>query len=464
MTQSVAQKTLIPEKAWRRQTDSPTWWITFACGSVILHLLALWLVGLYKLNSSQLGRSQSAVAIEFIEVSPQKSYKVQPKPKPKPKAVSPKPATPIVPQKPQPTANLGTQLPPVSTNNNNAIAFDNQKIEQQQSQEFAQQQQRELAELQRQLEAQQRQREAEFQRQLEAQQRQLAQQQRLRLEEQRQLEAQLRQREAEQQRLLAEQIRQQEAEQQRQIQAQRQQEAEQQRQIQAQRQQEAEQQRQIQAQRQREAEQQRQIQAQRQREAEQQRQIQAQRQREAEERQKLLVQRLRQQEQLQQNQNSPDGETITDAIENRVGQTPQQRERNPQAPIKETLLNQSGGILTASWDIDSSAPITRDIPAKLPLPKEDTSKSFVIPASEENNLASANFQVYLMINEEGTVEFARVDENIPVEKRQLYQKYVDKNLLNKKLFVPASDPDPRTGQLKPRRGELFIRIKIQRDY
>ncbi|MEO1375981.1 MAG: hypothetical protein AAFW70_17015 [Cyanobacteria bacterium J06635_10] len=450
MTQSVAQKTSIPEKAWRRQTDSPTWWITFACGSVILHLLALWLVGLYKLNSSQVGRSQSAVAIEFIEISPQKSYKVQPKPKPKPKAVSPKPATPIVPQKPQPTANLSTQLPPVSTNNSNAIAFDNQKIEQQLQRELAQQRQRE-AELQRQLEAQQRQREAEFQRQLEAQQRLLAQQQRLRIAQQQKLEAQLRQREAEQQRLLAEQIRQQEAEQQRQIQAQRQREAEQQRQIQAQRQ--------------REAEQQRQIEAQRQREAEQQRQIEAQRQQEAEERQKLLVQRLRQTERSQQNQNPSDGENITDAIKNRVGQTPQQRQVTPQAPIKETQLNQSGGILTASWDlVAQTRNLIKDIPANLPKPKEDISKSFVIPSSEQKNLSSANFQVYLYINEEGKVEFTKVDQNLPAEKRQQYQAYVDKEFLHKKLFYPATDPDPRTGELKPRRGELFIRIKILRGY
>ncbi|MGD1913408.1 MAG: hypothetical protein ACFB2X_21965, partial [Rivularia sp. (in: cyanobacteria)] len=241
MTQSVARKTSTPEKTWRRQTDSPLGWIVFTLSSFILHLVAFWLTSLYE-NSSQLGREQSAVAIEFIEISPQKSYKVQPKPKPK--AVSPKPsntranqtAKPIVPQNSQPTTNLGAAKPPISTNNSNAIAFDSQKIEQQLQRELAQQQQRELAELQRQLEAQQRQREAEFQRQLEAQQRQLAQQQRLKVEEQRQLEAQLRQREAEQQRQLVEQLRQREAQQRQREQAQRQREQEQQQIEQAQRQ------------------------------------------------------------------------------------------------------------------------------------------------------------------------------------------------------------------------------------
>ena len=169
MSQSVAQKTSISEKTWRRQTDSPSWWIAFSCGSVILHLLAFWSIGSYKLSSSQQRRSQSAVPIEFIEISPQKSSPVQPKPKPKP--VTPKPAKPIVPQNSQP-AIPRTVKPPVTTSDRNAIAFDNQKIEQQQQQELAQRQQQQLAQRQQQELAQRQQQELAQRQQQELAQRQ----------------------------------------------------------------------------------------------------------------------------------------------------------------------------------------------------------------------------------------------------------------------------------------------------
>ncbi len=461
MIQSVAQKTSISEKTWRRQTNSPSWWIAFSCGSVILHVLAFWLISLYTQNSSLKGRSQSAVAIEFIEISPQKSSPVKPLPKsqPKPKPVSPKPKP--ISQNSQPT-NLST---PISTNDRDAIAFNNQKIQEQLEK---QQKQLELAQRQRQQEAQQRQLEA-LQRQQEAeQQRQLAEQLRQRVAQQEQLEAQLRQRERLQQRQLEAQLRQQEQLQQELEQRLRQREAQQQLQQERLRQQERLQRQFEQAQRQREQKEKQRLLAEKLRQQEQQEKqrllAQKLRQREQKEKQRLLAQKLRQRQlNQQQNQNPGDGEQITDAIQNKLGQTPQQRQVPSQTPIKETQLNQNGGILTANWDVADKA-ITRDIPTNPPKPKQNISQSFVIPATDANNLESANFQVYLMINESGTVEFTRVDENIPVEKRQLYQKYVDKQLLNKKLFNPATDADPTTGELKPRRGELYIRIKIQRGY
>ena len=152
MTQSVAEKTSIPEKTWRRQTDSPTWWIAFSCGSVILHLLAFWLISLYKLPASQFG-SASAVPIEFIEISPQKPPTRLPQPKPKP--VLPKPsAKPIAPQNSQQSVNSSAVKPPVIRNDEDAIAF-NQKIEQKLAEQQRQQellQQQKLAEQQRQQE------------------------------------------------------------------------------------------------------------------------------------------------------------------------------------------------------------------------------------------------------------------------------------------------------------------------
>ncbi|MEO1559800.1 MAG: hypothetical protein AAFS12_09255, partial [Cyanobacteria bacterium J06632_19] len=195
MTQSVVEKTSIPEKAWRRQTDSPTWWIAFSCGSFILHLLALWFIGSYKLFGSRSANSASPLAIEFIEISPQKSSPVQPKSKPKSKPVSSQQIKPIAPQNSEPAANPSTVVkPPISTNDSNGIAFNNQKIEQQLAHQERQQkllQQQQLAEQQRFLEAEQ--------------QRQLAEELRQRQIKQAQLEAQILQQEQLQQRILAQQ-------------------------------------------------------------------------------------------------------------------------------------------------------------------------------------------------------------------------------------------------------------------
>ncbi|AFY53161.1 hypothetical protein Riv7116_0567 [Rivularia sp. PCC 7116] len=472
MTQTVAEKTSIPEKAWRRQTDSPTWWIAFSCGSVILHLLAFWFISSYQLFGSRSANYGSPVPIEFIEISPQKSSSVQPKSKPKSKPVSSKAIKPIVPQNSQSAENLSTVVkPPVFTNDGNAIAFNNQKIEQQLAQQERQQrllQQQQLAEQQRLLEAEQ--------------QRQLAEQLRQRQIKQAELEAQILQQEKLQQRILAQQLRQQEAEQKRQLEIQRQQEAEQKRQLEIQRQQEEEQQRQLEIQRQQEAEQKRQLEIQRQQEEEQQRQLEAQRQQEENNRRLAQQGKLEAEEQRrlatrQQPQNPGDGEKITDKIINQQGQNVKQastsNQQTPESPVKnnedediplnqsqETQLNQSGALLTANWDIVPYQP-KNDIPENPPKLRENISKNFVIKTSQENNFDPVEFQVYLTIDEEGKVEELFVDPNTLGQKRQQYQIYVDKNLKGKKLFYPATDTDPRTGKQTPRASKSLIRIKIQ---
>ncbi|MBV6621937.1 MAG: hypothetical protein KI793_03115 [Rivularia sp. (in: Bacteria)] len=468
MTQSVVEKTSIPEKTWRRQTHSPIWWIAFSCGSIILHLIAFWLIDSYKLFGSGSANSGEAVPIEFIEISPQKSLPVQPKSKP----VLSKPVKPIIPQNSQPANKPSSaQKPQVSTNDENAIAFNNQKIEEQLAEQERQQQllqQQQLAEQQRLLEAEQ--------------QRQLAEQLRQRQIKQAQLEAQIRQQEQLQQRRLAQQLLQQEAEQKRQLEAQRQQEAEQKRQLEIQRQQEAEQKRQLEEQRQQEAEQKRQLEIQRQQE-EQQRQLEAQ-QRQQEENRRLAQQgKLEAEEQRrlatrQQSQNSPVGEKISDEIIDRYGQNVKQasttNQQTPQSPVQnnqqediplnrsqQTELNQSGGILTATWDMDRSFKQKRDIPENPPQLKQNISRNFIIKTLSEDNLEPVEFQVYLTIDEEGRIEELFVDPSTLGAKRQQYQTYVDDNLKGKKLFEPATDTDPTTGKLTPRASKSLIRIKIQ---
>ena len=418
MTQSVVEKTSIPEKTWRRQTDSPTWWIAFSCGSVILHLLAFWLISLYKLPASQFG-SASAVPIEFIEISPQKPPTRLPQPKPKP--VLPKPsAKPIAPQNSQQSVNSSAVKPPVIRNDEDAIAF-NQKIEQklveqQRQQELLQQQK--LAEQQRQQELLQQQKLAEQQRQLEAEQLQReAEQLRQRQAQQDQLEAQLRQKEQLQQRQLAERLRQQEQEQKRALQAQRQQEKEQKRALQAQRQLEAQKERQLAAE--------------------------------------------------EQRQNPADGEKITAPILDRYGETVKEasvNQQTPDSPVKdnrleqiplnqnqETQLNQSGGILTATWNIEPDK-FSEPKPEELAQPLTGMLNNSDIPLSrpKDRNFQPGNFLVWLTIDDRGNALVMEI-ETSDLERKAQYRKYAEE-IFNGQKFSPVSEK---------KGNHLPIRINIQ---
>ncbi|KAB8316278.1 hypothetical protein SD81_023970 [Tolypothrix campylonemoides VB511288] len=68
MTQSVADKTPIPDKASRRHTDPPGLWICVAAISVTLHLLLFWLLrsNFYSLSQRN---SSNPIPVEFVEIS-----------------------------------------------------------------------------------------------------------------------------------------------------------------------------------------------------------------------------------------------------------------------------------------------------------------------------------------------------------------------------------------------------------
>ncbi len=71
MTPSVADKTPIPARVWRRHTDPPGLWIFVVVSSVSLHLLVFWLMrssNAFSLWFPQ--QNQSAVPIELIEIAP----------------------------------------------------------------------------------------------------------------------------------------------------------------------------------------------------------------------------------------------------------------------------------------------------------------------------------------------------------------------------------------------------------
>ncbi|MBN3906970.1 MAG: hypothetical protein HWQ35_10545 [Nostoc sp. NMS1] len=84
MIPSVADKTPISTKVWRRHTDPPALWISVVIGSVSLHLLAFWLMrssNVFSLWFPQ--QSQSTVPIELIDITPKSkstAKRVLPKP------------------------------------------------------------------------------------------------------------------------------------------------------------------------------------------------------------------------------------------------------------------------------------------------------------------------------------------------------------------------------------------------
>jgi hypothetical protein len=98
MTPSIADKTPIPTKVWRRHTDPPALWISVIIGSVSLHLLAFWLMrssNAFSLWFPQ--QSQSAVPIELIDIAP-KTQSTAKKVSPKPASATQKPVLARSPQ------------------------------------------------------------------------------------------------------------------------------------------------------------------------------------------------------------------------------------------------------------------------------------------------------------------------------------------------------------------------------
>jgi hypothetical protein len=130
MTQSVADKTLITAKT-RRHTDPPGLWIVIITASITLHLLVLWLLRSSFANLLSQQQSSAAIPIEYVEISP----KVQPKATTQPKAKPVSPPKPSTTQKSdsalpqQQTQQNFTAKPAPSTEDSNAIAFaDNEKL------------------------------------------------------------------------------------------------------------------------------------------------------------------------------------------------------------------------------------------------------------------------------------------------------------------------------------------------
>ena len=124
MKQSVAGKTPIPDKIWRRHTDPRGLWIGVATSSVALHLLLFWLMRSSELSLLSQQQSSADIPIEFVETSP----KARPQSKAKP--VSPSSFTTRTGATSLPkrvTQEHFKALPAPSNEDRNPIAFANNK-------------------------------------------------------------------------------------------------------------------------------------------------------------------------------------------------------------------------------------------------------------------------------------------------------------------------------------------------
>ncbi len=72
MTQAISNKTQVSNQPWRRHTDPPGLWFLVVTVSVILHLLAIWLIRFPGWNLFGQQNSVTVVPIDFVEVAPAK--------------------------------------------------------------------------------------------------------------------------------------------------------------------------------------------------------------------------------------------------------------------------------------------------------------------------------------------------------------------------------------------------------
>ncbi|MBD6614971.1 hypothetical protein FNW02_03670 [Komarekiella sp. 'clone 1'] len=399
MTPSVADKTPIPAKVWRRHTDPPGLWIAVVIGSVSLHLLAFWLI-----RSSQFSRlwqqeNKATIPIEVVEISSQtpRARKVTSKPKP----VSPRrPSTTQKlraansPKQVVPKDNLTAKITP-STQDRSAIAFAKNKkaiAEQLQRQQAEQLQRQQAEQLQRQQAEQlQRQQAEQLQRQ-QAEQLQREQAEQL----QRQQAEQLQRQQAEQlQRQQAEQLQRQQAEQ---LQRQQAEQLQRQQAEQLQRQQAEQLQRQ-----------------------------------QAEQLQRQQAEQLQRQQAEQTNTQGASSQTSN-------------------APIGSLLASLVGEPQQVDRDRHNN-------PARIKISDEPFPKGLeYVKFIERKPGQPVEFTVILTISEKGKLEKIDIeDEGVPEDERSYYEDFVADQVFKGWEFEPAYDNDPND----PKPSNLMVRIRIE---
>ncbi|BAY43691.1 hypothetical protein SAMD00079811_12720 [Scytonema sp. HK-05] len=154
----------------------------------------------------------------------------------------------------------------------------------------------------------------------------------------------------------------------------------------------------------------------------------------------------------------PDGEVA-------VGkETPLQDIAPPVQPEQSPALNEQNGqgVGVATWDIEADK-LKRDIPENLAQPEDNSRQKElnIVLSDAGGDVQPVDFLVWLTIDKQGNLIFIKVDEQIPLPQRSQYQKYADEIYQGQK-FVPATNQDPVTGEKNPVMSNLPVRVRINR--
>ncbi|WP_341527162.1 hypothetical protein [Nostoc sp. UHCC 0302] len=411
MTSSVADKTPISAKVWRRHTDPPGFWIAVVVGSVSLHLLAFWLIRSTGFSRLMQQQNKAAIPIEVVEISSQTKPRAR-KVGSKPRALSAKPRY-------RNQNKQATNSPKQVVRQDKLTAKPAPDAQDRSAMGFAEQRQREQAEQVQRQQAEQLQREL-------AEQRQREQSQQLQREQDEQLQAEQLQREQAEQRQ-REQLQREQDEQLQAEQLQREQDEQRQRE-----QLQREQDEQLQAE-----------QLQREQDEQLQREQSEQLQREQDEQ--------RQREQAQQtNIQASSPPTSGDVPASTNTQEPSSQISN--APIGRLLASLVGEPQQLERDRHTHPAVIK--PSDEPFSKGLEYVKFI----EGKPGQPVEFTAILTISEKGKLEkIAIQDDAVPVEERSYYEDFVADEVFKGWEFQPAYDNDPND----PKPSNLIVRIKIQ---
>ena len=145
-------------------------------------------------------------------------------------------------------------------------------------------------------------------------------------------------------------------------------------------------------------------------------------------------------------------------------ETPLQDIAPPVQPEQSPPLNEENGtgIGVATWDIEADK-LKKDIPENLAQPEDNSRQKElnIVLSDAGRDFQPVDFLVWLTIDQKGNLIFIKVDDEIPLPQRSQYQKYANEIFQGQK-FVTASNKDPVTGEKNAVMSHLPVRVRINR--
>ncbi|MDF5724190.1 MAG: hypothetical protein PUP91_27740 [Rhizonema sp. PD37] len=120
-----------------------------------------------------------------------------------------------------------------------------------------------------------------------------------------------------------------------------------------------------------------------------------------------------------------------------------------------SLDKKGGGLVVATWEVEPSKVDIQDSPAK-PIGNLREKLLDFPGLSTQGNFQPTDFKVSLVIDDTGKIQLIIIDPHIPEQKSSKYHQYVQQ-LFQDEKFIPATNADGK----KPPRSNLLLHIKIQ---